>query len=219
MSLDAVGFDLDYTLAVPTRDRQTLLDEAVADADAPAFSRDEYLAAHSENLTEETREPIFAAMLEGHRTDATATDLARAYRERVTGSLVPVEGAEALLADLAGEYRIGLLTNGPVVAQTDKIDALGWHDRFETVLVTGSLEAGKPDPAAFAALVEALGSAPERTAYIGDDVDADIGGALEAGLRPIQVLFDGGPDPDPRAAAHVRRDELRERLPEILATF
>jgi putative hydrolase of the HAD superfamily len=219
MSLDAVGFDLDYTLAVPSRDRQTLLDEAVEAAGAPQLSRQEYLTAHRENLTERTRKPIFDALLEGRVTDATATDLARAYRERVTDSLVPVAGVESLFADLAPEYRIGLLTNGPVLAQTDKIDALGWDDSFDVVLVTGRLEAGKPHAAAFGALVDELGTEPGRTAYVGDDVDADIGGAAEAGLVPIQVLFEGGPEPDPRAAAHVERDRLRDRLPGVLASL
>ena len=36
----AVAFDLDYTLAVPTRDRQTILSEAAQVAGAPPLSRE-----------------------------------------------------------------------------------------------------------------------------------------------------------------------------------
>ena len=219
MPLDAVGFDLDYTLAVPNRDRQTLLDEAVAATDAPRLSREEYLAAHREHLTAETREPIFDALLEGRRTGATAGDLTAAYRERVTESLVPVPGIESLLAALTEEYRVGLLTNGPVVAQTDKVRALGWEDVFDAIVITGALKAGKPRPEAFEALLDELGTVPGRTAYVGDDVEADIAGAAAAGLHPVQVLFPGGPDPDPRAAAHVDRDALPERLFDVLASL
>ena len=111
---------------------------------------------------------------------------------------------------------MGLLTNGPRVAQRDKLETLGWTDAFDVALVTGELVAGKPDPRAFEALVEALGTAPEETVYVGDDVDADIGGADAAGLVPVQVVFEGGPDPDSRAAAHVERDALVETLPSIL---
>jgi len=36
-----------------------------------------------------------------------------------------------MLADLRGEYRVGLLTNGPVRAQRDKLETLGWEDAFD----------------------------------------------------------------------------------------
>lgn len=217
MGLSAVAFDLDYTLAVPARDRQTLLDEATEAVGAPPLTREAYLGAHDDNLTTETRTPIFESLLEGAETEATPTDLAVAYRERVTASLVPVAGVERLVADLRRRYRVGLLTNGPAVAQRDKLTALGWTDAFDVALVTGELDAGKPDIEAFAVLLDALDSAPDETAYVGDDVAADIGGAADAGLLPIQVCFPGGAAPDPRAVAHVDRDELADRLPEVLA--
>lgn len=219
MALRAVGFDLDYTLAVPTRDRQTLLNEATEAVGAPSMSREAYLTAHEDNLTAETRAPIFETLLResaGGKADATPADLATAYRERVSGSLVPIPGAERLLSELRRRYRIGLLTNGPVVAQRDKLSALGWVDAFDVALVTGELPAGKPDPGAFTALVERLGSTPGETAYVGDDAVCDVGGAADAGLVPVQVLFPDGPEPDPRAAARIERDELADRLPAVL---
>jgi len=219
MTLDAVAFDLDETLAVPTRDRETLLSEAVEATDAPSLTRQAYLDAHREHLTAETREPIFEALLAGHDTETSPEDLATAYRERVTGALVPVAGVERLLDDLRRTYRLGLLTNGPVVAQHDKIRALGWTDAFDALLVTGSLEAGKPDARAFETLLAELGTTAERTAYVGDDVEADVAGAAAAGLKPVQVCYPGGPDPDPRAAAHVERDSLVADLADVLAAL
>lgn len=217
MAIRAVAFDLDYTLAVPERDRETILAEAAEAAGAPALTRGEYLETHQENLTEETREPVFEALLADRETDADPAEVARAYRELITAALEPVPGVEAMLTSLAESYRIGLLTNGPSVAQRTKIRTLGWEDLFDAALVTGELSAGKPDVAAFEALLDALGTAPEETVFIGDRVDDDIGGATAAGLVPIQVLFDGGPDPDPQAAAFVERENLAERLPDLLA--
>lgn len=217
MAIRAVAFDLDYTLAVPERDRETILAEAVEATGAPALTRGEYLATHQEHLTEETREPVFEALLADRETDADPAEVARTYRELVTAALEPVSGAESMLESLGESYRLGLLTNGPSVAQRTKIRTLGWEDRFHAALVTGELEAGKPDVAAFEALLDALGTAPEETVFVGDHVDDDIAGAAAAGLVPIQVLFDGGPDRDPRAAAYVERDTLSERLPELLA--
>ncbi len=216
VTIRAVGFDLDYTLAVPTRDRATILRDAATDAGAPPLSRDAYLDAHQQHLTQETRTPIFRTLLDGRESDTDPAAVATAYREHIADALVPIDDAAPFLAELRDQYTVGLLTNGPRVAQRDKLDTLGWNDAFDVALVTGELPAGKPNSAAFEALLDALGTDAAETAYVGDDVDADIGGAANAGLVPIQVVFDGGPDPDPRAAAHVERDELVRRLPSVL---
>lgn len=216
VTIRAVAFDLDYTLAVPTSDRTTILRNAAAATGAPALSRGEYLDAHSRNLTSETRTPIFEHLLAERGSDADPAALATEYRERIADALVPIDGAREFLSLLRETYTVGLLTNGPRVAQRDKLETLGWTDAFDVALVTGELEAGKPDRRAFEALLDELGTAPEETAYVGDDVDADIGGADAAGLVPVQVVFEEGPDPDPRAAAHVERDALVETLPSLL---
>ncbi|MBB6647947.1 HAD-IA family hydrolase [Halobellus ruber] len=219
MTITAVGFDLDETLAVPARDRETILEEAVGAVDGPPLTRERYLDAHSRNLTGDTREPIFESLLAAHDTDVEPERLAAVYRRKIADALAPVSDVEPFLRRLRGIYRIGLLTNGPTVAQRDKLTTLGWTDLFDAALVTGDLDAGKPAPAAFEALLGALDSDPEETVYVGDDVDADVGGAAEAGLVPVQVTFEGGPSPSPRAAAHVPRDRLVAELPELLESL
>jgi len=219
MSIRGVAFDLDYTLAVPDRDRETLLAEAVDQADAPPISRSEYIQAHRNHLTTESRAPIFAELLDDDTTDTDPDQLATAYREAVTTALVPIPDAEQLLRELRADYRVGLLTNGPVRAQRSKIEYLGWEPLFDTALVTGELAAGKPDAAAFDALLTALGTAPEETVFIGDTPDEDISGADAAGIHTIQVVFDGGPGKDPRADAYIERDRLATDLAGRLAAF
>ncbi|WP_254524909.1 HAD family hydrolase [Natrinema caseinilyticum] len=213
----AVVFDLDYTLAVPRRDRATILAEATAVTGAPTLTRDEYLAAHRRNLTTETREPIFADLLAG--SDADPAAVATAYRETIADDLEPVTGVEAMLSEIRGDYRVGLLTNGPVRAQRDKLETLGWEDAFDAALVTGELEAGKPDPRAFEAIVGELDVAPADAVYVGDEVEADVVGATGAGLHAVQVLLEDGPGPDPRAIDHLEQTELATALPEIVAAL
>jgi putative hydrolase of the HAD superfamily len=53
--------------------------------------------------------------------------------------------------------------------------------------------------------------------YIGDEVEADIYGATNAGLTAIQVLLEDGPDPDPRAAAHVEQADVATAVPAAVA--
>jgi len=212
----AVVFDLDYTLAVPQRDRATILEEATTITGAPSLSREAYLAAHRRNLTTETREPIFADLLENTDSDADPAAVATAYRETIADALEPLPGVEAMLADLRGEYQVGLLTNGPVRAQRDKLETLGWEEAFDAAVVTGELEAGKPDPRAFEAITDELRVAPAEAVYVGDEVDADVRGATEAGLAAVQVLLKDGPDPDPRAVAHVEQANVATGVPEVL---
>lgn len=211
----AVAFDLDGTLAVPEPDRATILREALESVGAPPIPRAAYLRAHRQHLTGDSREPIFATLLADRDAEVDPGRVARAYRERITAAVAPVDGVEDLVADLRSEYVVGLLTNGPVRAQRDKLDALGWTDRFDAALVSGDLPAGKPDPRAFEALVDALGVEPREAVYVGDDPEADVRGARNAGLRAVQVL-EAGDESAPGADAAVPREELARRLPGVL---
>jgi len=46
---------------------------------------------------------------------------------------------------------------------------------------------GKPSPDFFAAALADLDAAPDRAVMLGDDIEADVGGAIAAGLRGILV--------------------------------
>jgi putative hydrolase of the HAD superfamily len=212
MATHAVAFDLDDTLVVTDRDRQTLLDEATDAADVRGIDRQEYLAAHGADLATETRAPIFDAILDEGDPEAAT----RSYRDVINDALTPVRGVPELLADLRERYAVGLLTDGPSRAQRSKLERLGWTELFDAVVVTGELPAGKPDPRAFGALTEALGVPPEETVYVGDNVDADIRGAKRAGMVAVQVV--GGDEAaDGAADATVRRDRLAADLRAFLS--
>jgi putative hydrolase of the HAD superfamily len=211
----AVVFDLDDTLAVTDRDRETLLSIAADRAGVSlSFDRAAYLEAHREHSGPRTREPVFEALV-----GADAPELTRAYREAVGEALRPVEGAEQLLATLRARYRLGLLTDGPDETQRDKLRRLGWTGAFDATVVTGPLGAPKPDRRAFEAITDALGIAPGRTVYVGDDPERDIAGAAAAGLRPIQVCYEGGPEPHPEVEATIERDELASLVGRLEALF
>lgn len=217
MALRAVVFDLDYTLAVVSRDRSTLLSEASESADIPVgFSREEYGAAHQRAHAHETRGPIFTELLEeGEAGEA----LAEAYRNAIADSLEPIDGAESLIADLKERYAVGLLTNGPIIAQRDKLQTLDWEELFDATVITGELERGKPHPEAFEAIIEALDVAPDEAVYVGDSVEADVVGASEIGIPVVQVLYPGGPEPDSRANVHINREDLVADLPVLVSQF
>jgi len=210
--LRAVAFDLDDTLAVTARDRETLLAEAADRADvALDFGREDYLAAHRKHSGTESRRPVFEA-LAGEQAPA----LTHAYRAAVGEAMSSVDGAAETVERLRERYRVGLLTDGPDRTQRDKLRRLGWRDYFDTVVVTGAVGAPKPDRAAFESLCDALDVAPEEAAYVGDDPDRDVAGAAAAGLLAVQVTYDGGPAVHTDADASLSRKEL-STLPTVLA--
>lgn len=213
-ALAAVVFDLDYTLAVTTRTRQAVLDEATNRAGTHAIDREDYLEAHGAVDATETRTPIFEQLLDDETVTADA--LTTAYREAIEATLTPVPGAANLVQDLRREYQVGLLTDGPLVAQRSKLHELGWSELFDAVVITGSLPAGKPDHGAFEAICRELTVESVDVVYVGDRPEVDIEGAASAGLRTVQVCYPDGPDPHPAADATVDRADMVERLPELL---
>lgn len=212
--LSAVGFDLDNTLVVTDPDRETLLDTAARRVGAPPLSRAAYRAAHRADIATETREPIFEELV-ADEAGVTAAEITAAYRAAIEEAIEPIPGAAELIRSLRTDYRVGLLTDGPVRAQQGKLEQLGWTDLFDAVVITGTLPAGKPDERAFQALLKRLDVEPGDTAYVGDAPDADIVGAAAAGLHTVQVLGPGEPRA-PAADATIRRDRLVADLPAIL---
>ena len=210
----AVVFDLDDTLAITERDRASLLEIAADRANVSiSFDRAAYLDAHREHSGTESRRPVFEALV---GSDAPA--LTESYREVVGEALAPVDGVEPLLDTLQRRYPVGLLTDGPGETQRDKLRRLGWTDRFDSVVVTGPIEAPKPDRRGFEAVTTELESDREETIYVGDDPERDIAGASAAGLDAVQVCYPGGPEPHPSATATIQRSQLRT-LPAVLETF
>lgn len=77
--------------------------------------------------------------------------------------------------------RVGSLTNARVELQTRKLAAAGLAD-VPLLVGVDTLGFGKPDPASFHEACRRLGTSPERTAYVGDELDVDAIGAADAGL-------------------------------------
>jgi putative hydrolase of the HAD superfamily len=61
-------------------------------------------------------------------------------------------------------------------------------------LASAEVGAAKPDRAIFAAALELAGT--DDAWHVGDTIEADVHGALNAGLRPIFISRDGGAGPD-----------------------
>jgi putative hydrolase of the HAD superfamily len=75
----------------------------------------------------------------------------------------------------------GALTNMSADYQRDKLARVGLSD-VPLLVSTDDLGRGKPDPQVFRLGCRRLGVAPDRVAYVGDELDIDARGARDAGL-------------------------------------
>jgi len=103
---------------------------------------------------------------------------------------LPEESA-AVLRQMRGDWRIGILTNGIPATQRRKIEALRLAKLVDAVVYAADCGTGtgKPEPAAFTTVLQRLNVPPARAVFVGDDPVADIAGAARVGMRTI--LFAG----------------------------
>jgi putative hydrolase of the HAD superfamily len=124
-------------------------------------------------------------------------------------------GACAVLRELDKVYPLGLITNGPTDAQWRKINKFNLSRIFEVILVSGQLGIAKPDPRIFDVALEGLRVAPEDAIMVGNSLEHDHQGAMNAGIRFVwanhlgKSLPEGWPEPDHTVASF---DELKDLL-------
>jgi putative hydrolase of the HAD superfamily len=226
----AVLFDLDDTLhdaagieAEMLVELCATLREELPDLDAAAFRvrfRDGRDALYGRVLTGEWDIPAYrrahlSASCEpwGEPSEAMHERILRLRHEHLDRARF-VEHAVELLRELrdAG-VRTALLTNGPSWMQRRKVEILGLEDELDAIGISEELGAAKPDPAAFVAALELIEAVPEETVMVGDHLEWDVRGALDAGMRgAVWVAGDDEREPPPRAVRVSRLGEVPAAL-------
>ncbi|MDP9023907.1 MAG: HAD family hydrolase [Candidatus Eremiobacteraeota bacterium] len=217
-----VGFDIDHTLCIDNKLERVaflhLLERIVADGGSALGSLSEETA---------TIDALLAAQRAGACTIEEAVErfaIARGvtpgpdYAERfksmamqmVDAFVVPAPDARSTLDELhRREIPVAILSNGWNPLQIAKGRRAGFRG---TVLASGTLGVQKPDAAAFAALVGALGVEAGSCYYVGDDPIADVGGAKDAGLTAVWLDNEGKIYPQNVTAAPITVASLAELL-------
>lgn len=124
-----------------------------------------------------------------------------------------VEGADAVVRSLSERLRTGLVTNGPPDIQRLKLEQTGLSGCFRTVLISGEIGVGKPDPEIFKRALDELGVTSSEAVMVGDSWNRDIEGALGARMRAVWVS--NGREA-PAASPSVPSIASIAKLPEIL---
>jgi FMN phosphatase YigB (HAD superfamily) len=131
--------------------------------------------------------------------------------EIVLTEAIPFEDTFEVLKAVRQKYASGILTNGFINLQRQKIERHNLAEYVDFTLVSEEAGYHKPDRRAFfEALKLANNASPEETVYVGDNLAADIKGALDAGLTPIFINAKDNLEPP---AGIVKIQRLRELLP------
>jgi len=132
-----------------------------------------------------------------------------------SGSLDPIDGAAELLSDLAGRFRLGVITNRARRDALQFVRGAGF-DRFLQVVTTRSdVWRLKPHPAPVLLTAEKLGVDVGGMLMVGD-MPSDIHAARRAGARAVGVLSGFGTEAElKRAGAQVILPSVCE-LPSII---
>lgn len=218
----AVGFDFDHTLGIDNKLERVaflrLLDRA-CERDArylgtltEEIARIDALLARQRSGACTIEDAVEQFMRE--RGCADAAQYVSRYKkmcvEMVDSFVIPEPGVRGMLAELLGRnVPCAILTNGWSPLQQEKARRVEFHG---PVVVSADIGIQKPEPAAFAALSEALGVPPEETAFVGDTPGSDVAGAVRAGMFAVWLDAEGVPYPKdvpaPTAVIH--------RLTELL---
>jgi putative hydrolase of the HAD superfamily len=183
---DAIIFDLDDTLY---RERDFLASgySAVAHhlAAIHACDYEEVYASMMNALDRFGRRSVLPLTIRRFsRATASMEELVQVYRHHEpTISLSP--GCSDLLSHLAGNFKLGIITDGLPQVQRRKVRALGLEELVHKVIYTWEfgVDKEKPHPFAFNLMKEALEVEADKTLFVGDNPVKDCDGAKAAGMR------------------------------------
>lgn len=185
---------------------------------ATEFWKDEEAVGHWRLALDEARTMIVESALtaEGWET-SFARDIAHDYASRHREHSKLFDDAVETLEELrAAGYKLGMITNGHGTPQRAKIDAHALARHMDAIVIEGEFGQGKPARAVFEHAMASLGSAPQESWHVGDNLYADVAGAQAAGMHAVwihrgrlELREDLAIRPD-RVIAHLR--ELRDVL-------
>lgn len=141
-----------------------------------------------------TRGTIFNQALEQLGQPATLVPaLVAAYREHMPAISLH-EDARWALEHFKGSHQLGLITDGYLVTQRNKVEALGIRPYFDVLVFSDEhgRDCWKPSPVPYRKVMEALNAPGEACTYVGDNPSKDFVTARALGWNTVQITREGG---------------------------
>ncbi|XP_004554581.2 N-acylneuraminate-9-phosphatase [Maylandia zebra] len=97
-----------------------------------------------------------------------------------------------LLKQLRSRYKLLLLTNGVAQTQREKVATAGCEEFFDAIVIAGEHKEQKPFPSIFRLCFSMLEVEALDCVMVGDSLDTDIQGGLNAGVRATVWINSAG---------------------------
>ena len=193
--IQAVVFDLDDTL-FPEHQFVMSGFHAVGQHVKVWFGVDGFFEQAECLFSAGNRGTIFNRALEQLGIDpkpSVITTLLSVYREH-RPQIELYEDARWAMAFFGQSWKTGIITDGFLVTQRNKVRALGIESRFGIVLYTDEYgrEGWKPSPISYQKVMEALSCSGPECVYIADNPVKDFVAARKLGWKTIQLRRKGG---------------------------
>ncbi|MCH7553521.1 MAG: HAD family hydrolase [Chloroflexi bacterium] len=208
MHIQAISFDIDGTLL----DFDTAMKQSLAFVLEELQRIDAEAAAQlSVSKLIETREQVEMESAEGHRTleelrlesfrvslkkagrcdDSLAARLNGLYIEHRYACIEAFADVVPTVMLLRRKFRVGLVSNGNSFA-----DRCGLEGLFDFELYASRVGVQKPQSGIFELAASEAGCVVQHLLHVGDCIDNDVLGALEAGAQAIWLNRDGAAAPN-----------------------
>lgn len=147
--------------------------------------------------------------------------LLKVYREHEPQLRIPPESLEVLEA-LHRSYTLGLITDGYLPTQPNKIKALGIEKFFKCIICTEQLgrEFWKPSPVPYEKFVEQTGIEHTSCMFVGDNAVKDFVSPNRLGWQTVQIKRAGRihikEAPTEEHKANLIIDNIRDIVPLVI---
>lgn len=188
--MTALCFDFDGTLAHYTGDFASLLQGALRQLGLPEPEHQKAVESFGRHIRQggpSTLPLLLRGVLQDlEKPEQNVLSAAETMTARYLADLALLPGAEEVL-ELTRHLPRALITNGPSDMQRAAVRSLDIEGAFQTMIVSGDEDVAvrKPNPRIFEIACERLNVAPEHALMIGDNLEADIQGALAYGMQAV----------------------------------
>jgi putative hydrolase of the HAD superfamily len=205
---EAILFDIDDTLVRTTYSKEPALHACLnalnekllksEKLDFDAFSNHLKNIPRADRIDYKLIEEILTKL--GYAPAGNETEIVRAfiaYRDTYMKNLELYPDTLSFLKRLKEvQYerplQLGIISNGDTYFQIEKLVRTGIDGFFQAYQISGESGHKKPDPEIFQGGLKDLGRVADKSIYIGDRLDNDIGGAKRAGLFAIRIKREDG---------------------------
>lgn len=123
-------------------------------------------------------------------SDALIDKIAEDYIDSLADFNHLFDGTLEVLDYLKEKYKLHIITNGFEEIQSKKMINSNIFHYFDKVITSESVGVKKPNPKVFNHALNIASAAKENSIMIGDNIEADIEGALNIGMKAIHCNFE-----------------------------